>query len=312
MIAVVTLSALIALAAAIYIATPVARGGARTVGLVIAGVIALGAFGAYLINGEPQMQGQSYSAMMERLRTTPPTELTPVEQEERLRDAIRQDPTDTRAMVLLGRFLSRTERELEAIGVFQRALRQGADARILSDLGQALVNLNDGQVTGEARRAFREAYSLDPSLPEPAFFLGSAAYTEGDRATATRYWVDIINRLPSDDPYRRAITDRAADLLSRPMGGPGSGGDAPFADGDATDVDAMISAMVTRLESRLASEPNDLSGWLTLARTRMMLEQPDAAREALDAARARFEGQPGRLELIGALETAFAFEETEG
>ncbi|MCP2670661.1 tetratricopeptide repeat protein [Maricaulaceae bacterium EIL42A08] len=311
MMSVIAISALIALAAGVYVATPVARDGARVAGLVIAGLIALGAFGAYLVNGEPDLSGQPYDVLIERLRSTEPTQLTPIEQEERLRDAIRNNPEDIRALTLLGRFLARTDRELEAIGLLQRALRQGEDARIYSDLGEALVNLNEGQVTAEARRAFRRAYELDPNIPEPSFFLGSAAYAEGDRAMAATYWTDIINRLPTDDPYRAAIADRAADLLSRPTGGPGADGEAPFANAEPGDIEAMISAMVDRLEMRLDDDPGDLSGWLTLARARMMMEKPAEAREALETARSRFEGQPGKLALISALESAFAFEETD-
>ncbi len=308
---VIAISGLFAILAAIYIATPVARGGARVAGLAIAALIAVGALGAYLVNGEPDTPGQPYDVLVERLRTADPTDLTPLEQEERLRDAIRRDPSDVRALSLLARFLSRTERELEAIALFERALRQGEDARILSDLGEALVNLNEGEVTGEAQAAFLRANAIDPDLPEPAFFLGAAAYAEGDRMTAADYWTDIIGRLPAEDPYRRAISERAADLLSRPMGGPGRDGEAPFAGGGEVDVDAMVGAMVDRLELRLDTNPGDLSGWLTLARARMMLNEPDEAAAALQTARTRFAGQPGKMALIDALAAAIQVEETD-
>jgi cytochrome c-type biogenesis protein CcmH len=312
MIEVLAIALLIGFAGAIYIAAPIAKGGARVIGLLVAGGITLGAILAYMVNGEPETPGQPYDVLVERLRNTDPTQLRPIEQEERLRDAIRRDPTDVRALALLGRFLARTDRELEAITIFGRALRQGEDARLLSDLGEALVNLNEGQVTDRARATFAQAYALDPNLPEPPFFLGSAAYVEGDRITATRYWSDIIGRLPADDPYRQAIASRAADMLSRPMGGPGASGEVPFAEGaEDTDVDAMVSSMVARLESRLAEEPGDLSGWLTLARARMMLDQPELARDALDTARVRFGAERGKLALVEALEAAFEFEESD-
>jgi cytochrome c-type biogenesis protein CcmH len=311
MIIVVAISALIALAAAIYIATPIARSGARGVGLALAAVVALGAFAAYLVNGEPDTPGQPYDVLVERLRTADPTTLTPIEQEERLRDAIRSNPDDVEALRLLGRFLSRTERELEAVSMFERALRSGEDARILADLGEALVNLNEGEVTEEARQVFLRANAVDPNVPEPAFFLGSAAYAAGDRVTAANYWADIIARLPDNDPFRAAIASRAADLLSRPMGGPGSGGDAPFADGEEIDAQAMVDAMVERLELRLAEDPGDLSGWLILARARMMMDDTDQARAALQAARERFGAEPGKIALVSALETAFELEETD-
>ena len=311
MITVIIVSSLITILAAIYIATPIARGGARLAALIMAGLIALGAFAAYWVNGEPDTPGQPYDVLVERLRSVDPTTLSPFEQEERLRDAIRQNPDDVAARVMLGHFLVRTERELEAVAMFERALRNGEDARILTDLGQALMALNDGAVTTEAKRAFERANRLDPNLPEPAFLLGAAAYEEGDRITAARYWSDVIGRLPEDDDRRERFVVRAADLLSRPAGGPGQGGEAPFAEGAQIDVDAMIASMVGRLEARLAEEPDDLSGWLTLARTRLMMDDAEAARAALDEARTRFAGEPGKIALVSALETAFELQESD-
>jgi len=312
MIAVVLISGLAAIFAAIYVATPLARGG-RIAALACAGLIALGALGVYLINGEPDMPGQPYGDLVERLRTADPMSLSAIEQEERLRDALRNNPEDADALTLLGRYLSRTERELEAVALFERALRLEESARIYSDLGQALLNLNEGNLTPQARTAFGQANRLDPAMPEPAFFLGVAAFEDGDRAEAARRWAGIIERLDPDDPFRQAIAARAGDLLSRPAGGPGSEGAAPFADAAARgeDMDAMIGAMVDGLQARVEADPDDLSGWLSLARARRMQEQPEEARAALDSARDRFEGEPGEIAIIAAVQRALQLEESD-
>lgn len=304
--------------AALWIARPLLAAPARTsrlAGLAVAALVALGALGLYAVNGEPDAPGQPYEAMAERLRAADPMTLSPAEQEERLRDVLRRDPDDAEAAALLGRFLARTDRELEAIALFERALRVEESPRVLSDLGQALVVLNEGEVTSEARRAFSAAYALDPSLPEPAFFLGAAAYAEGDRAGAAQAWADILGRLEPGDPFRAAIAARAADLLSRPQGGPGADGAAPFAEAAAregADMDALVAGMVAGLEARLEADPGDLSGWLTLARARMMLDEPEQARAALAAARAQFGANAGALAMIGAIERGLgAAEESE-
>lgn len=312
MIGVVAISGLIAILAAIYVATPLARGG-RVAALICAGLIALGALGVYLINGEPDAPGQPYAAMIERLRTADPMSLSAIEQEERLRDAIRNDPQDIQAMALLGRYLSQTGRELEAIALFERALRVEETARIYSDLGQALLNLNEGSLTPQARTAFGEANRLDSSMPEPAFFLGVAAFEDGDRAEATRIWTDILEQLEDDDRFRQAIAARAGDLLSRPAGGPGSDGAAPFADAAASgaDMDALVASMIDGLQARLEADPDDLSGWLSLARARRMQDEPDQARAALDAARSQFEGRPGETAIIAAVARALQIEESD-
>lgn len=307
---------------ALHIAGPLARGAETARGrlgaLAIAAVLAVGALGAYAVNGEPDAPGQPYAEMAERLRNTDPTLLGPAEQEERLRDAIRQDPEDATALALLGRFLSRTERELEAIALFERSLQLEESPRILSNLGQALVVLNEGQVTPEAERAFLAANAGDPALPEPAFFLGAAAYARGDRLDAAARWSDIIARLDEADPFRAAIAARAADLLSRPSGGPAVDAadpqsEAPFAGAaaDGASMDEMVAMMVNGLEARLAEDPQDLSGWLTLARARVMQDRPDEARAALSQARAEFADDAGAEALVAAIETAFGLEESD-
>lgn len=312
MIVVVLISSLIVLFAALHVAGPLAKGG-RIAALVCAALIAAGTLGVYTINGQPDAPGQPYSALVERLRSADPMSLSAAEQEERLRDAIRSDPRDAQALALLGRYLTRTERELEAIALFERALRLEETARIYSDLGQALVTLNDGSVTPEARRAFNEAVEREPGLPEPSFFLGVAAYEAGDRVEAAQRWAGIIERLDNDDPFRAAIAARAGDLLSRPMGGPDSEGAAPFAQAaqDGADMDALVASMVDGLQARLADNPDNLSGWLALARARRMQDNPGEAQTVLSSARGQFSDEPGMLAMIDAVEQALQLEEAD-
>ncbi|WP_440957498.1 tetratricopeptide repeat protein [Oceanicaulis sp. LC35] len=317
MILFILITAIIGAVAAWRLASPFLNGtetgSGRIMALVIVPVVLLGALGFYFVNGEPEEPGAPYASVAQRLAETDPEQLSPDEQEARLRAILRENPEDLQALTLLGRFLSRSERELEAVTLFTRALQIEEDPRILSDLGQALVVLNDGQVTPEAERAFEAANQLDPTLPEPAFFLGAAYYARGERNEAAAVWSDIIARLDDGDPFRAAIAARAADLLSRPQGGPGSSGAAPFADAIAAGVDPadLAEMMVSRLETRLEEDPDDLSGWLTLARARWTQGQAEAGLEALEQASARFEGDAGALALISAMRTAFAVEESE-
>lgn len=316
MIAVILICAIAGAAAALYVARPFALGrdrSARLAGLACAGAIAVGALGAYLVNGEPQLRGAPYTEIAERLRNADPQSLTAREQEEVLRAAIRDDPRDVQALSLLGRYLARTDRELEGVVLLERAIAvDGTNPRLWTSLGEALVNLNE-EVTPQARRAFSQANALDPSLPEPAFFLGVAAYEAGDRNAAADAWADILQRLDPEDPFRQAIAGQAADLLSRPQGGPGSAGAAPFADAarEGADMSDMVAGMVDGLETRLSAEPDNLSGWLTLARARMMQDNPGEARAALDRARTEFADQPGKLAMIAAVERAMPQLETD-
>lgn len=306
--------ALIGMVGALYIASPLAKGATgpfmRLAAFGVAALIALGALGAYLVGGSPGLEGRPYAEVERRLADADPETLTLSEQEERLRSIARRNPDDAQAQAMLGRFLSRTDRHLEGVAMMERSLRIEADPRVMSDLGQSLVALNEGQVTPEAERAFLAAASADPALPEPAFFLGAAAYEAGDRETAAERWAGIVGRLEPGDPFGQAIASRAADLLSRPQGGPVSEDDAaPFADADPDDTDAMVDRMIGGLEARLEDDPDDLSGWMTLARVRAMTGEPDAARSALTQARSRFGADAGADAIITALETALGTNE---
>jgi cytochrome c-type biogenesis protein CcmH len=59
------------------------------------------------------------------------------------------------------------------------------------------------------------------------------------------------------------------------------------------DQKAMIRGMVEGLAERLKTSPHDAEGWIRLIRSRIVLSEPDLAREALWSALAEFEGDAG-------------------
>lgn len=311
MIILTLMIATLGMVVALWIASPLARGALnpmqRLAAFGVMAFVAVAALGAYLVGGQPGLPGQPYSVTEARLAATDPEALTPEEQEERLRAIVRREPANAQALALLGRFLAFDGRDLEAIAMLERSLRVEEDARVLSDLGQALVNLNEGSVTPEAERAFAASHALEPQLPEPAFFLGVAAYEAGDREEALGYWSGIIRELPQGDPFRMAIAARAADLLSRPAGGPMMlpGGEMPE---DET-PEQMVARMVAGLEAGLEAYPDDLPRWLVLARVRAVTENRDGALEALGRARTLSGDDAGIMAILDALERAIGLED---
>jgi cytochrome c-type biogenesis protein CcmH len=57
-----------------------------------------------------------------------------------------------------------------------------------------------------------------------------------------------------------------------------------------SEQDAMVRAMVDRLANRLRQNPRNAEGWIQLMRSRMVLNDPNAAREALRSGLAAFQG----------------------
>lgn len=305
MIVFALLAGLIGTLAAIWVALPLlgASQTNRLPAFITIFLIAILSLGIYAFGGSPSQPGQPYGPRLDALLSADMATLGLPEQEERLRYQIRQQPETIEPRLQLGELLSRTERSMEAVAVLERAVAIAPTATTYSSLGQAIVTLNQGTVTDDAERAFNLASQDDPTRVEPAFFLGVARYQSGDRAAATEYWTDILGSLEQDDPLRQAIIARSADLLSRP-------------NIDAASVDAAsegpppIEQMLIRLETRLDAEPNDFSGWLTLARARANLGDLSAAADALEQADTLFGDSQAHTSIITALAGYIAAQNT--
>ena len=68
----------------------------------------------------------------------------------------------------------------------------------------------------------------------------------------------------------------------------------------AGDQQAMIRGMVDKLSERLKQNPHDAEGWIRLMRSRMVLNEPELAREALQAALLEFSGDATSSDQISA------------
>jgi len=186
-------------------------------------------------------------------------------------------------------------------------LRLELNARTLSDLGQTFMNLNDGRVTDEARAAFEEARRIDPDLPEPDFFLGLQAFQSGDVETAETIWLDLIERLNDQGPYRILISEQVFQLLSQPQ----VNTEAVEAAAASEDFDPRqrIADMVQRLETRVASGDAGFADHLRLIRVREMLGDDEGGMATLQAARDRFAEREGAMTILDLLAAALQADE---
>lgn len=291
-------AALIGAAIAVFVFAPFRGAGTpRWAGPAAAAALLIAAGAAYWVGGSPEQEGAPYERQAAERRATDPATLGPEARIERLRDIVREDAEDAEAWAMLGRELARMERELEAVSAFQRALSIEPTARSFSDLGQTLINLNEGEVTPDARSAFEAAYRLDPSLPEAGFFLGLGAYQSGEREAATAYWTDTLARLEPGDPFRAIISRQAAELLSRPDVDAEAVA-AARQDGADITPEERIAGMIGGLEERTASGEGSLSDWLVLMRVRAMMNDMEGARDALANAEARFGDEAGSAAIL--------------
>ncbi|HVI90314.1 MAG TPA: c-type cytochrome biogenesis protein CcmI [Dongiaceae bacterium] len=279
--------------------------------LIAAAAVLLPLFGValYLTVGAPQLPGQPFAEHQAALPAATPELMA-------LRQHVAGHPDDAAAWLALARLALDQQRLEESLDGFRRALALGKNAPdIYADYGRALILFHDGAVSDDTKAVFEKALALDAKQPTARFFLALGKAQQGDLTGALSDWVVLEKDTPADAPYRQSLSeniDKAARQLGKdPAALPGrepghQGGAAPGDDAGAAtnnvsgpnasgpsaqdmqqaaqmspqDRAAFIQSMVDRLAGHLKQQPDDLEGWLKLARAYGVLNRPDDARQA--------------------------------
>jgi cytochrome c-type biogenesis protein CcmH len=265
--------------------------------VAMAVVLPLAAFALYPHLGSPGLPGQPAEGLADSVAASPELKA--------LQAQIEKAPTDPAAWRAMGEALMAARRPGDAANAFARALGLGdGDPKLASRYGSALVLAAQGHVDDKAKAAFEAALKTDPTDPIARFFLGLAKEQAGDAAGALTDWLALERDLPPNIPWHGDLAqniDRVARELGKdpatlpgraPSGAPGAnataqqGGAPSESDLDAaskmTDAErqAFIESMVTKLAERLKNEPDDLDGWLRLAKAYSVLGKREDARAA--------------------------------
>jgi cytochrome c-type biogenesis protein CcmH len=278
------------LLAADRMAAPVPRGhGAPIVAGCVALVVALGS-------------AALYEGLSTPTRITDTAILARAEAEARmarLRETLAAEPTNREAWLLYASSAAATSDWDLAIEAYQRAVAlDTTDADSLAALGEVLVARAMGVVVPDARARFQAALAIEPDHAMARYYLALASGQDGDPLGAIERLQALAADLPHDAPVRAELRRRIADLaregrLDKPpelMAGRSVGPNPDQATMEAAanlppaDREAMIRGMVAGLAARLEREPNDVEGWLRLARSRAVLGENEAAADAYERA----------------------------
>lgn len=235
---------------------------------------------------------------------------------EQLAERLARQPDDLEGWRLLSRSLIQLGRTAEAAEAFRAAVRLAPnDAQLQAGLGEALTLTAQGVVPPAARAAFDASLRADPANPRARYYRGLASAQEGDAETALERWLALAGDTPVDAPWRQVLEARIREartelgldpqaevpVAAGPVGGaprtgqagaraeaPGQAARGPSAEDMAAaqdmspeDREAMVESMVARLAGRLEENPDDLAGWLMLARSYSNLGRPEGERDAL-------------------------------
>jgi len=234
-----------------------------------------------------------------------------------LRERLRQDPDNDQGWFLLGLSFRNAGDFRQAEQAFRRAseLRPN-NADYVAYLGETLL-LQGGEghtPPPEAERLFHRALQIDANNAQARYYLATLKDMRGDHRGAIDDLIALLRGAPADAPWaaqvREAVQAIAAqnhiDVANRlppppPATHPDSTATAAIPGPTPEQMraanaippsqqDQMVRAMVDGLAARLRQNPHDADGWIRLMRSRMVLHDENAARQALQSGLAAFAG----------------------
>ena len=112
---------------------------------------------------------------------------------------LQREPGDARALVLKARLDMQAQRFHAAAEAYAQALagpsKVALDAAVWVEYAEARGMLQGSRLAGEPQQLIDKALSLDASNPQALDLAGSAAWEQGDFATASRYWRRLLEQL---------------------------------------------------------------------------------------------------------------------
>jgi cytochrome c-type biogenesis protein CcmH len=213
--------------------------------------------------------------------------------------------------LLLARSYRTTGRYAKAAEAYAKSFElSGGIGTHRGEYAEVLIAAADGIVVPAASDLFEAVLADDPGDFRARYYLALAQAQSGRPEEAIRMWLALESELPADAPWASTVRAQIEDTARQ------AGQDVPpkaaaSAKGPASglahvdvvdqaklseDQAEMIQGMVAGLEQRLESEPDDLTGWVRLGRSYLVLGQTGRARETLAKAVDLF---PRDLDLLG-------------
>jgi cytochrome c-type biogenesis protein CcmH len=289
----------------------------RNVGLGLAMALPLAAMALYLFVGSPGMPGHPFSA-----RTGTSTEAGGLPQLiARVEARLREHPEDGEGWDVIAPVYLKQQRYADAADAFTRAVALlGESPRRLAGLAEASILRHDGIVTETARVSYEKLAKLEPSRPEPRFWLAVAQEQDGRLADAIAAYDALLRDAPAEASWRAAVAERRDAARARLS--PADASRAPVVAERGPTADDLaasermtpeartefINQMVAGLAERLRKDGADLAGWQRLIRAYMVLGRNADALSALADARRAFANEPPSLAALDALAKSLRIE----
>ncbi len=153
-------------------------------------------------------------------------------------EALKKQPNDGQGWAMLARAYAYQQQYPDAVRAYTKALEiTPKDARLMSDLADALAMSNGRRLDGEPIKLIERALQIDPKEIKALALAGTAAYDHQEYAKAVGYWERAIKAAPNDPEFARSLKaslDEArqmAGMAPSPPSAAGGAGDSPGARG---------------------------------------------------------------------------------
>jgi cytochrome c-type biogenesis protein CcmH len=272
----------------------------RPVTVAVAVALPLLALGLYLVYGSPKLPDQPLAARLEDNGKEQALEVLVARVEARLRE----HPEEGEGWEAIAPVYMAWRRYADAAEAYGQAVRLlGETPKRLVGQGQALVLANDGIVTEPARAALESALALDAEQVQARILLVVAKEQDGKLDEAIAGWKALLDKAPSDAPWRKSVEQRLAEDEAKLKGGPSPEDVEAAKQMNSAGRQAMIERMVAGLAAKLEANGDDLAGWLKLVRAYSVLDRKEEAEAALAKAKAKFSGNADALGQLDKLAT---------
>lgn len=238
---------------------------------------------------------------------------------EQLRAAVERNPQDPQGLSLLAQHESRLGNRVaarQAQAQLVEVLGNRAPADEHARLAALTVEAAGGVVTAEAEDHLRRALALDPQNAQARFMQGLLFAQNGRPDRTFPIWADLLARGPESAPWIPPIRETIVELAWLagqpdyvPPGTSAAGAGMPEPDAAAiaaaenltpAERQQMIGDMVSRLETRLATQGGTPEEWARLIGALLVAGDPDHARDIWAEAQTRFADRPEALAIVTA------------
>ena len=266
-------------------AVPPQRGTAMLPFSVLA--VAVLALAVYSVLGAPHLPSLPLDGRVDRPAETVDLQALAAAVEEQLLIT----PDDPRALeIATSVFMQAGRFDDAATTLRHRMALQPVTADLETDLAEAVLMTQGGDIAGEPMALLKRAAARDPVHVRSRFYLAGEATRIGDSAAAVGQWTELLALAKGDEPWLPMARNGLA------IAEAGLSGANPTAAENAAEA-AAIRGMVEGLSDRLLADGGPLGDWTQLVRSRIVLGEAGLAQTAYDAAKAAYPDAAARAEL---------------